>query len=446
MEMQLLDYLGKFVSCTVTVFIMFQYFDTKYARTYNSKLLYVVLKVLCLFANYMLYLIDNPVANVVFWIAVLSFVGGVFYYDDHLGKIKYFAVSYMFVFISSICEAVGVMLASAWNYFFNLNPDENIFLFARTISGSAVYVLLYYLVLKRIFIQKETERIWGVQYLIYAVSSAYVLINIGGILFLGTQETDSIVFRFMVLNSFIGIFINLYLFYLLDTFAENKELKYKITLYEKQEKLNYEYYARQADNYKTALTVIHDIRKHVKVLGELDQKGTFQEVQSYADAFENMLSPLLLKHYCENAILNIIINDKADYCTKNAIEFDVNVCDADIDFMEPTDITTIFGNLLDNAVEACKKTEKGRITLEINPFNGLVYVELSNSFSGELRLDARGFPLSDKGEHHGIGLRNVEKSLKKYNGSMEFSIEDGMFVVKILFSGRACVLPVESFR
>lgn len=446
MEMQLLDYLGKFVLCTVTVFIMFQYFDTKYVRTYNSKLLYVVLKVLCLFANYMLYLIDNPVANVVFWILVLSFVGGIFYYDNHMGKIKYFAVSYMFVFISSVCEAVGVMLASAWNYFFNINPDENIFLFARTISGSTVYVLLYYLLLKRIFIQKEAERIWVVQSLIYAVSSAYVLINIGGILFLGTQETDSIVFRFMVLNSFIGIFLNLYLFYLLDTFAENKELKYKITLYEKQEKLNYEYYAKQADNYKTALSVLHDIRKHAKILEELDQGEKNKEVQNYASAFENMLSPLLLKHYCENAILNIIINDKVDFCTKNAIEFDVKVYDADIDFMEPTDITTIFGNLLDNAVEACKRTEKRCIALEINPFNGLIYVQLSNSFSGEVRQDSKGFPVSDRGEQHGIGLRNVEKTLKKYSGNMEFSAENDMFTVKILFSGRTCVLPIESLH
>ena len=445
MNVQLIDHLGKFMSCTVTVLIMFRYFDTKYARRYNSKLLYAVLKTICLIANYMLYLIDDPVINVCFWMAVISCVGGVFYYDDHLGKIKYFITNCMFVFACSVCEAVGVMLVSAGNYFLGLTPDKYILSFVRTISGSAIYVLLYYLVLKRIFIQKEAEHILIVQYLIYAVATIYVLVNIGEILLLGTQETDSVVFRYMVLNAFFGIFLNLYLFYLLDAFAENKELKYKIALYEKQEKLNYKYYAREADKYKTALAVIHDIRKHAKILEKLDQEGTLQEVQNYANAFENMLSPLLLKHYCENVILNIIINDNVDFCQKNAIDFEVKICEMDIDFMEPTDITTIFGNLLDNAAEACKGIENGCMVLETGTFNGFIYVRLSNSFMGEIRQNSRGFPLSDKGEQHGIGLRNVEKALKKYSGSMEFSVENKIFTVNILFSGQPDAADIETY-
>lgn len=437
MERQLLDYLGRFMSCTVTVFIMFRYFDTKYERRYGSRLLYTAIKALCLLANYMLYLIDAPIVNMMFWLIMTLFVGGIFYYDDHLGRVKFFIVNYVFVLSNAICEAVGVMLVNAANYFSRLNPDEYIFTFVRTVSGSAACVLLYYLVLKRIFIQKKAERILIVQYLIYAVAAVYVLVSIGEILVLGTQETDGIAFKFMILNAFFGIFLNLYLFYLLDAFAENKELKYRITLYERQEKLNYEYYAKQAENYKTALSVLHDIRRHVKVLEQLNQEEKFPEVQNYADAFENMLSPLLLKHYCDNVILNIIINEKVDFCKKNEIDFDVKVCSIDIDFMEPIDITTIFGNLLDNAVEACKGIKRGHIALEAGSFNGFIYVQLFNSFSKKTKWDVRGFPLSDKGEQHGIGLRNVEKILKKYNGNMEFSAEEGVFTVKILFSGHA---------
>ena len=94
MEMQLLDYLGKFMSCTVTVFIMFRYLDAKYTRRYDSKLFNVALKVLCLLTNYMLYLIDNPVVNMAFWLIMTLFIGGMFYCDNHLGKVKYFIVNY----------------------------------------------------------------------------------------------------------------------------------------------------------------------------------------------------------------------------------------------------------------------------------------------------------------------------------------------------------------
>lgn len=437
MEKQLLDYLGRFMSCTVTVFIVFRYFDTKYERRYGSGLLYAVMKLLCLLANYMLYLIDIPIVNMTFWLVAILLIGGIFYYDDRLGRVKCFIVNYVFVLSNAICEAVGVMLVNAANYFLHRNTDESIFLFVRTVSGSAACILLYYLVLKRIFIPKRTEHILTVQYLIYAVAAVYALVSVGEILILGTQETDGIAFKFMILNAFFGIFLNLYLFYLLDAFAENKELRYRVALYEKQEKLNYEYYAKQADNYKNALSVLHDVRKHVKILKELNQEEKFPEVQKYANAFENLLAPLLLKHYCRNAILNIIINDKVDFCEKNKIDFDVKVCDIDIEFMEPIDITTVFGNLLDNAVEACIGTEGGHIVLEAGPFNRFIYVQLCNSISKKIKWDVRGFPVSDKGKQHGIGLRNVEKILKKYNGNMEFSAEGDVFKVKILFSGYA---------
>lgn len=434
MELQLLDYLGKFMSCTVTVFVFSQYFDTKYVRRYHSRLLYAAMGILCLLVNYLLYLKNNPAVNTTFWLVVTVLAGGVLYSDSYLGRVKYFAVNYVFVLSCAVCEAVGVMLVNAADYFLHLDLDQAVFEFVRTVSGSATLILLYYLVLKRIFIRKKAERVLIAQYLIYAVAAVYVLVNIGEILAFGTQETEGIAFRLMILNAFVGIFLNLYLFYLLDSFAENKELKYRITLYEKQEKLNYEYYAKQADNYTTAMSVLHDIRKHVRVLEELGQGEECLEMRKYANDFENMLSPLLRKYYCRNAILNIIINEKMDFCVRNEIEFLAEVGAIEIDFMEPTDITTVFGNLLDNALEACKGSEKSRVILKGGYFNSLIYIQLFNSYSGKPRWDSRGFPLSDKGEQHGIGLRNVEKILKKYNGSMEFSMEDGMFMVKLLFS------------
>ena len=106
----------------------------------------------------------------------------------------------------------------------------------------------------------------------------------------------------------------------------------------------------------------------------------------------------------------------------------------DIDFLEQIDITTVFGNILDNAVEACEISVKKQINLKIYPFNEFIYVQLSNTFAGEMKWDGKEKPVSGKGEQHGIGLENVEKVLMKYNGNMQFSVEEDIFAVEIMLN------------
>lgn len=137
--------------------------------------------------------------------------------------------------------------------------------------------------------------------------------------------------------------------------------------------------------------------------------------------------------YCENAILNII-NDKVEYCKKREIAFSVDIREVNIDFMKPIDITTIFGNLLDNAVEACEAAEEKEIQLKMYPFNGLVYVLLTNTYAGIIRWNGKGKPISGKGEQHGIGVENVEQALKGYHGSLRLSAQEQMFTAEVMFN------------
>lgn len=241
-------------------------------------------------------------------------------------------------------------------------------------------------------------------------------------------------YLFLIADAVFVIMTNLYLFYLLDTFAENKDLKYKLALYERQAQSNYEYYTKKMESQKTAMAVIHDIRKHIKVMEKMKVYDASAEMEAYTKSFEDMITPLLVRQYCDNPILNIIINDKADFCEKSGIEFKVEVEKLSFDFIKPIDITTIFGNILDNAIEACEETEDKKIYLMIHPFNDLIYIQLSNSFSGNVKWSTKGVPLSNRGEQHGIGLDNVEKVLAGYNGNMQFSVEKQVFTVEIMIS------------
>lgn len=97
------------------------------------------------------------------------------------------------------------------------------------------------------------------------------------------------------------------------------------------------------------------------------------------------------------------------------------------------DMNVIFGNLFENAIEAAEQSEEKILRAKIKLKQGILRIEISNSFSGE-RHKAEGGYVTTKQEakRHGIGLKSVNEIVKKYNGEMETDIVDGQFYVNLI--------------
>ncbi len=433
-NVQVFSTVGMVISCIVSTVIIFHFFDMQYERAYNKKWLYLLVKVFVFAVNFLLFYLQNPIVNLSYWFAVIFLLSRFLYSNENKKILTYYMFNMSFLLAYSLCEAVGGILIELGINILDIQQEAWVISFVSIMSSSLTIILLYYLVLRRLFVKKKQKRISTIQYLIYANIAVYVLINIGSSLLLLQYELSPKDYAFLLLDALLVITINLYVFYLLDIFAENKDLKYKLALYEKQAKNNYDYYAKQMESNRKALSVIHDIRKHICVLEGLKTEQMAAQLQEYSDSFEAMIMPLIVKQYSDSAILNIIINDKAEYCEKKGIQFDIDIQSVNVEFMKSIDITTIFGNILDNAIEACEKAEEKKITLKVYPFNGLIYLELSNTFYAPVHMDKRGRPQSMKGEGHGIGLANVEKALRQYNGDIRYTISDHLFLLEIMLS------------
>lgn len=98
--------------------------------------------------------------------------------------------------------------------------------------------------------------------------------------------------------------------------------------------------------------------------------------------------------------------------------------------MKPVDICVLFGNSLDNAIEACERITEGskKISMIISYRNNSLIYSLSNSTNGHLVKNGRFFKTSKNnyGEH-GLGLSNIERTVEKYNGILNIQHEDNMF-------------------
>lgn len=105
--------------------------------------------------------------------------------------------------------------------------------------------------------------------------------------------------------------------------------------------------------------------------------------------------------------------------------------------MHPMDLSALFGNALDNAIEGVKKLddpEKRLIHLSVARQKGFLRIRAENCYAGGLDLNA-GMPATTKQDKrcHGFGLKSIQAIAAKYGGSMTIGSKDGWFELRILF-------------
>ena len=106
-----------------------------------------------------------------------------------------------------------------------------------------------------------------------------------------------------------------------------------------------------------------------------------------------------------------------------------------LNFLAPIDITTIFGNLLDNAIEATEKVEpsKRAISLNINQKGKLVLIYIYNTYQENLKIENNKLITTKKDSfNHGFGLKSIENIVKKYNGDLKISTNNNIFELNII--------------
>ncbi len=118
---------------------------------------------------------------------------------------------------------------------------------------------------------------------------------------------------------------------------------------------------------------------------------------------------------------------------KNNITFDAAADYPAEPVLSDADAVVLFGNLLENAMEACiHPTVSGKfIRLHIKRLQGTLIITLDNSYSGQIRKEEGDF-ISSKNGQKGIGTASVKKIVSKYNGILKFNYDDSQFHASVM--------------
>ena len=139
-----------------------------------------------------------------------------------------------------------------------------------------------------------------------------------------------------------------------------------------------------------------------------------------------------------NKSLDVLLTEKNLYCEQNGITFSCMADGGALGFIEEGDLYCLFGNIIDNALEAVSavsQRERKVINLVVKTKNDMLVVQQENYFEGELKFEG-GLPQTTKSDknYHGFGTRSIRMIVHKYGGAMTARARDGVFYLSIIFS------------
>lgn len=268
------------------------------------------------------------------------------------------------------------------------------------------------------------------RYIMYGIILLYNLINMGVIVenFKNGEEN-----YLCAVNMGCIVLADLYLLYFVKMADEKNYYEKQLIALEQQAKVQYEYYLTQTKKYDQTVQILHDVNKHIKAIEGLYGAEQGNTAGEYAAEIRELLKPLIPVQYTENPILNILLTDKESVMREKGISVTIKVDNVNLNFLAPIDITTIFGNLLDNAIEAAEKLEGEKyISVKIGSYHKMIAASIENN-CGEVKWK-NGFPVSAKGKGGGIGLLNVQSSVKKYDGNLILKSDGNKFIAELFLN------------
>ncbi len=193
---------------------------------------------------------------------------------------------------------------------------------------------------------------------------------------------------------------------------------------------------RQVSHYQQFTRYVQELRafKHdyqrmadaVRWMVETGERETALELLGQMN--HEMENSLHYTRYANHVVVDAILQECAGRCADNRIAFSATVNLPGRIGLSDLELCRIFGNLVDNAFEACSEVPESSerfLSLTSSSNGGWVTVELRNPFAGEIELDGEGNPVSRKDDRfqHGIGLVSVRQIVERGGGFLQIEID-----------------------
>lgn len=376
---------------------------------------------------YGLFYVVNTILYLVFYMPLLNFVcnlAGIFMITrlyTHIFKINSM-VTLLIYFINIGCDTLAIVM-------FVDNYRE------RAVHNqvfSLITVLLFFICIlaaeKIVTSKKMTDVVLPEHSLSLMLVPLISILLFGGFLF-DKNSLDNIVFE---METLCLLLINMVIFYLYNELL--KVYTYKIDKLILEQKISV--YANQLDAIVKTENGIrslqHDMKHHIIQLEIMARQSGQPDIEEYLqkmmDFMDNQDDAIHSGNLDIDSVLNYMIS-KAKRMLKE-VNVKVNI---PASIVSRFNINVIVGNLLENAIDAAENTDNKVLNIDIHYKQGVLYLDISNSYSNKvLKRDDKFLTSKEDSHKHGIGLMNVKKMVEENNGVLNFSYDENLFRVKLM--------------
>lgn len=203
---------------------------------------------------------------------------------------------------------------------------------------------------------------------------------------------------------------------------EKNNLENMLVLQAKQQKLSKE--TIDVMNLK-----FHDMKNQIQTLkhvNQVEKDYAVSELEDSIDIYTNIART-------NNEAIDIVITQKSLLCSSKRIRFTYIIDGKSLSFLSTSDITSLYGNIIDNAIEAVEREKDDFRLIKLRTYKqgGLILIQEENYCHNSLSFDNNQLPISTKNDsiNHGYGLKSIKYIVDKYEGQLTTTLKDDVFTL-----------------
>jgi len=329
--------------------------------------------------------------------------------------------------VSTVLIYSATMILESIVYNISVSFNLHFILEDFTIVVSNILLFMLVVILERIFGNNKILDIKPIHWMII------FCIPMGSIIIVLTAFIANYSSIFTIIIVSVLLCINIMNFYLYDVIIKYYHNKYEKDLLIQQNNAYLNQLQIIKESQENIKMLRHDMKNHIYSMQEMIKNNKRDDLEEYLKTIFEYIDVKNEYAYSGNTEVDSLLNYKIYEAVKLNANIEVNINIPKKLGVEVFDLSIILGNLLDNALDALKKTDEKRLYVKMELEKSILYITVENSYGDIINKENDIFITTKKDENnHGFGLNSVQNAIKKYNGLLDITYDEKLFLVNIL--------------